>query len=828
MPTVPGVMLDIGANVARMQADMRNIVGTMESSFGRIQNLAQKVGITLSAAFVVHEAVKMGEEVLKTGDRLVKLSQSTGIAVETLSSLKYAAEMADIDLDSLAKGIEKLSRNMLEAQAGTGEAKDAIKAMGLSIQDSGRNLLSSDKVLGEIADKFAGMEDGAGKTALAIKLFGRSGAELIPLLNQGSGSIAEMRAEAEKLGLVMSSEMAQQMERINDNFKRMHASTQGVAIAIMSGLAPTLENLTNIFLDLKEGSEGFIRVGEGVAFVFKTVASAALVANTELSQSLKMLEAFGAQIVALSWGKFEEGIKIWNDYEKQSTEAWSKTSGVLARIWDKDAENALKSADKIRKGTGKAPALPTEDEKAIEKILKKLQEEAEAIQMGSDALELYKKGLHEATAEQKDFALGLLRTIEAYEQSKKSILDRYKAEEEDQKAIQEQEKAILSMVDAVKMHAITANMDEEEVAKFELTLKGASRTMIENVETFFGAIRAAQQYKDEIKLLEGVIEETKSPMDRYQERMRDIQSLLDSGMISAQKAVEAQGVAWEKMAGKQGETNKDNERLQIEFGKKLAKIKLGDSQFAINEIEREAAIFKNAGADEVAVAIWAAKEKQRVSREWQDGAIRGLQDYAIVASDAAKNAEEVFTHAFKNMEDSLVDFAKTGKLNFSKLVDSILTDLLRLTVRQAITAPLAAGLAGSMSGWGSIIASLFGGGGTAGKMNASEAPVTYGYNHGGGIIGMASGMSKNFPASLSLSAPRYHGGLQPDEFPSILKRGEGVFTPEQMRAMGGQTNISIAIPVTAGAMDPRKAGQMRSDLEAELEPTVRRIISRYV
>jgi hypothetical protein len=79
-----------------------------------------------------------------------------------------------------------------------------------------------------------------------------------------------------------------------------------------------------------------------------------------------------------------------------------------------------------------------------------------------------------------------------------------------------------------------------------------------------------------------------------------------------------------------------------------------------------------------------------------------------------------------------------------------------------------------------------------------------------------------------MSAPRYHGGLQPDEFPSILKRGEGVFTPEQMRAMGGQTNISIAIPVTAGAMDPRKAGQLRSDLEAELEPAVRKIIARYV
>jgi hypothetical protein len=819
-------MLDIGANVARMQADMRNIVGTMESGFGRIRSLAQKVGITLSAAFVVHEAIQMGEQVLKLGSDLTRLSEQTSLSVETLSTLKYTASLVGVDFETLTSGVERLSKNMLEAQAGTGKAKVAFDAMGVSITDTHGNLIASDEMLGQLADRFAAMEKSPGKTALAMEIFGRAaGPALLPYLNKGSEGLADIRAELEKLGGLLDEKTAAQLDRISANFVRMHASTQGVAIAIMSGLIPTLENLTNIFLDLKNGSADFLRIGEGVAFIFKVIASAAVISNTELSQTLKMLEAFGGQIEALSWGKFQEGIKIWNDYEKQSAEAWTKTSGVLARIWDKDAENALKSADKIKKGMGKAPALPTEDEKAIEKILKKLQEEVEAMQMGSDALELYKKGLHEATGEQKDFALGLIRTVEAYEQNRKSILDRAKAIEEDQAAALENEKAMLSMVDAIRMHAITANMDEEEVAKFDLTLKGASKSMLDNVETYFTAIRAAQQYKDQIKLLEGVIEETKSPMDRYEERMREIQSLLDSGMISAKVAAQAQGVAWEKMSGKQEETNKENERLQIEFGKKLAKIKLGDSQFAINEIEREAAIFKNAGSDEVAVAIWAAKEKQKVSREWQDGAIRGLQDYAIVASDAAKNTEEVFTHAFKGMEDALVDFAKTGKLNFSKMIDSFITDLLRLVVRQTITAPLAAGLAGQ-------IGSIFGGGGAAGQQVGNIGYQGTGYEaaglfHGGGIIGDSFGSQRMMPAHLLISAPRYHGGLQPDEFPSILRRGEGVFTPEQMKAMGGQTNISIAIPVNA-SMDPRKAGQMRSDLESELEPAVRKIIARYV
>jgi lambda family phage tail tape measure protein len=830
MATTPGIMLDIGANVARMQADMRNIVGTMESGFSRIQSLAQKVGISLSAAFIVHEAIQFGDQVLKDADRLTKLSQSTSITVENLSALKYAAGMADIDLESLAHGVERLSRNMIDAQAGTGEAKDAIKAMGLTIQDTGGNLLSSDKVLGQIADKFASYGESTERTGLAIKLFGRAGAELIPLLAKGSSAIADLRAEAEKLGLVMSTETAEQMERVNDNFKRLHNVTQGIAVAIMTGLAPTLENLTNILFESKKETGDFAIEAEALATALKLLASAGIITWTAFKDVGTYIGAAGAAIAALAGGDLKGAAEIMKMEAKDVDAMWSKTGQTLSRIWDKSAEDALRSADKIRKGTGKAPALPTEDEKAIEKILKKLQEEVEAIQMGSDALELYKKGLHEATAEQKDFGLGLIRTIEAYEQTKKSMLDRAKAEEEDRKAIQENENAILGIVDAMKMQAITAAMDEEETAKFQLTLKGASKTMIENVETYSAAIRAARDYRDEIKLLEGIIDETKSPMDRYEERMKEIQTLLDKGMISGTIALQAQGKAWEDMVGKQKETTTEQERLQIEFGKKLAKIKLGDSAFAINEIEREAAIFKNAGSDEVAVAIWAAKEKQKVSREWQDGAIRGLENYAIEATNAAKNTEEVFTHAFKNLEDDLVNFLKTGKLNFSSFVNALETDLARLAVRQAITGPLAAGLAASFSGWGGAIASIFGGGAGGG---VNQNPSAWGGQsaammHGGGIVGPSGGMSRSLSAALMSSAPRYHGGLQPDEFPSILRRGEGVFTPEQMKALGGRTNISIAIPVTAGAMDPRKAGQMRKDLEAELEPTVRRIVGRYI
>lgn len=85
----------------------------------------------------------------------------------------------------------------------------------------------------------------------------------------------------------------------------------------------------------------------------------------------------------------------------------------------------------------------------------------------------------------------------------------------------------------------------------------------------------------------------------------------------------------------------------------------------------------------------AADRMLATSRDWQDGMIRGLRDYADQATDAAGAAEQVTTQAFHGMEDALVSFVATGKLDFASLVDAMIADLTRLTLRMAVLGPLA-------------------------------------------------------------------------------------------------------------------------------------------
>lgn len=264
--------------------------------------------------------------------------------------------------------------------------------------------------------------------------------------------------------------------------------------------------------------------------------------------------------------------------------------------------------------------------------------------------------------------------------------------------------------------------------------------------------------------------------------------------------------------------NEQDLRLLTEFADKHRAIVLGETDFKLEQLDIQAEAYRRAGADEVAVAQWVAQEKLAVSREWQDGATRALQAYVDEGSNAAKSVESVMTTAFQEIEDFVVTFVETGKLEFTDLVTHINSEIARLAFRDL--AGQAYSWLGSIMGGGksssgssdwlgglistgiSALGSYFGGGVNVGGAIGSSTGTGGGFNmgagivsglHGGGIVGAEATFHRAVDMNLFAGAPRFHSGLMPDEFPAILRKKEGVFTEEQMKALGGGENGTNAI-----------------------------------
>lgn len=250
---------ETAAGFASAEASLQRLTGQFISLTNPITAVAAVISVT-SAAIVA--SVKSAVD---TGDSFNKLSQKTGIAVESLSALAYAGELSDVSIEALSTGIKKLSVNMNEAAVATnGKAAEAFKVLGVSVRDASGSLRSSEAVMGDIAEQFSGMKDGAGKTALAVALFGKAGSDLIPFLNQGKKGIADLTEEAEKLGLIISGKTAKASEEFNDNIKKLSLSTAALGRSIAADLIGPLAEYTRLMVEARKeglGVFGSIAVG---------------------------------------------------------------------------------------------------------------------------------------------------------------------------------------------------------------------------------------------------------------------------------------------------------------------------------------------------------------------------------------------------------------------------------------------------------------------------------------------------------------------------------------------------------------------------------------
>jgi len=212
---------------------------------------------TLASSLSVAGLAAAVKSVANLQDEFGKLSQRVGIGVKSLTELDYAAKLSDVSTEELTTGITRLTSKMADVATGSKEAAKVFDALGVKVQKSDGSLRSSEDVLKDVAERFAGMEDGATKTAIAVELFGRSGAKLIPMLNGGRSGLEEMAEEARRLGVVFDEKASKAAEEFNDNLTRLGYAAQGLKLELFSGLVPVLGDVVRGFIDARREGLGF-------------------------------------------------------------------------------------------------------------------------------------------------------------------------------------------------------------------------------------------------------------------------------------------------------------------------------------------------------------------------------------------------------------------------------------------------------------------------------------------------------------------------------------------------------------------------------------------
>jgi hypothetical protein len=229
---------------------------------GQLALEGMKKGLMALGTLAVAGGAALGalvSRVSEHADKIDEASQSIGINAQALQELAYAASFSGLGMEDMQRSLGILSRTMREAKEGSEEARKSFRDIGIQITDATGELRPMDDVLTDLAERFSKMPAGAEKTALSMKVFGRSGAALIPFLNEGAAGISKLRKEARDLGIVLDENTIKAGVKLDDTLNRVKAALTGVGNELAGALFDDVQKIGDSFLAWVKANREFIR-----------------------------------------------------------------------------------------------------------------------------------------------------------------------------------------------------------------------------------------------------------------------------------------------------------------------------------------------------------------------------------------------------------------------------------------------------------------------------------------------------------------------------------------------------------------------------------------
>lgn len=294
---IGALRINLGLDSAQLQR------GVKESQAG-IEKFAKAAAAGFATAAAAATGAFMAiQGAAQRADDAFKASQSFGIPIEQLGRLQYAAEMSGSSLEEIGKAAQRASRAVNDSMNGLSNAGTrAFEQLGVELTTTDGRARDVEAILGDVAEQFANMPDGAQKTALAIEMFGRTGANLIPTLNMGRDGLREMGDEAERLGLVFDERTGRASEVFNDNISRLSATMTGLWNQVLANVISGFADLTNKIIAATQSGGQLDMIVMGISAAMNVLVRAVGVVVDNFELLLGVVRTFIAIKIALFLG----------------------------------------------------------------------------------------------------------------------------------------------------------------------------------------------------------------------------------------------------------------------------------------------------------------------------------------------------------------------------------------------------------------------------------------------------------------------------------------------------------------------------------------------
>jgi hypothetical protein len=333
------------------QAQVSGALNSVSQQLSALGPAAKAMAVGLAAVGAA-AAVAWGRNAINAADQASKMAQRMGVATSQVAGLRLAFELGGSSAEGMTQAVSRLSSHIADNSK-------TLASMGVQTRDVTGRVRETREVLGDVAARFAGYADNAAKTALAIDLFGVSGAQIIPVLNGGAAALDRMDSMAAKLGLTVDDKTGPAAEQFNDTLTLLARAGEGVATQVAAQLLPTLQSLAGTLLDAMTSGDRLSRASDVLSAALRGLFIVGAVGVEVFTTIGKTLGTVAAAVVAVATGEFRQAQQILAEGGKDILAGWGDTADFVKRAWSGVGDDGVAAMAAITKASAPATASLT-------------------------------------------------------------------------------------------------------------------------------------------------------------------------------------------------------------------------------------------------------------------------------------------------------------------------------------------------------------------------------------------------------------------------------------------------------------------------------------